>query len=193
MRKITNILIASALLSIYNCESLSETRYRKAYEVILKNSFDKETSIKKLGKDISGVYVYDSVYAYIPTKVNDSLYVIYSWMTSEKKEKPLYRDLFLSKLSEKYYNKNWLSIPELTKIYGKKYYVAYKQDSLIGPVSTVIFSKIENNKLRADNVPFFVGKPKYCCGSVPKYLFEFKGRKIIKQEQWRDDYECFCP
>jgi len=166
---------------MYGCKSLSDVRYDKAYEVIrieYTNKDAKEYSIKKYGKDLSGFYVYDSVYA-----VYDGVNLTSELLTGVK---PLYRDPYLSKLSEKYYNKNWLPASELKKIY-----VDYELDSLIDrPSWTIIFSPIKNNRLRADIIPFFITKPRYC-GSIPKYYFKFEGRKIVQQQEWFDHYECF--
>jgi len=183
-RKINIILIVLAtIVLMYNCKSLSAARYDKAYEVVYREgAYFKEYYIKCCGKDFSRIYIYDSVYA-----VNDSSY--YSKMESEKGGKPLYRDLYLSKLSKKYYDKeNWLPVSELKKIYDKRVFVFYKLDSLIGrPLNTVVFSPIENNVLRADVIPFYIKKPLYW-GSVRKYYFKFEGRKIIQEDEWTDYY-----
>ena len=179
-RRINIIFIALAITALmYSCKSLSDVRYSKACKAIHKeftNKDIKEYCIKKYGKVISGVYIYDSVYAL------DSR----GQLLIETRGKPLYRDPYLSQLSKKYYNKNWLPASEL-----KKNYVDYELDSLIDrPFGTIIFSPIKNNRLRADIILFFITKPRYC-GSIPKYYFKFKGRKIVRQQQWFDHYECF--
>jgi len=184
-RRINIIFIALAIITImYGCKSLSDVRYDKAYEVIRRERdyTDKEYYIRNYGKDLSGVYVYDSVYAVY----KDSLFG--ALLTSNLRGgKPLYRDLYLSKLSKKYYNKNWFPVSELKKFYDEKnpdliYKFIYKKDS-ISPPRAVVFSPIENNELRADVIPFFIKKPLYF-GTVRQYYFKFKGRKIIQQQRW---------
>ncbi|MEY8759194.1 hypothetical protein [Chryseobacterium tongliaoense] len=172
------------ILFLVSCNSASKIRYSKAYRIVSKDFIDKESSIKEFGKDISGVYVYDSIYANPLSNLDTS---IYKNVFPEKGNiKSLRKDIDLNKLSKEYRNKNWDLNAKFDTIWGGV--VQYK-DLLNGPLNATIFSEIKNDRLRIDVVPFFIGTPKYC-GSVTKYYFKFNKTKIIETKVWKDHYEC---
>lgn len=174
------------LLILINCNPISKTRYNEAYFIIKKDFLSKEVSIENFGKDVSGVYIYDSIY---PNPLNDRDYSnIYKNILSEKVEiKPLRKDRYLKDLSDKYLNDNWELNTQFNTVFNN--IVQYKGIPN-GPLNSAVFSEIQDNQLRVDVVPFFIGNPKYC-GSVTKYYFKFDKTKIIDIKRWKDHYECW--
>lgn len=95
-----------ALVTFISCKSQSKTMYNEAYTIVNKDFISKEVSIKEFGKDVSGVFIYDSIYPY-PLDKNDSSN-FYKNILSEKDEiKPLRKDKDLKELSGKNINSNW--------------------------------------------------------------------------------------
>ncbi|MBL3549231.1 hypothetical protein J2787_000763 [Chryseobacterium rhizosphaerae] len=179
--KVLKISMLFLLLSILNgCKITS--RYELAYNVISKDFFGKETSTKQFGKDVSGVYVFDSIYAYPQRKLTNDESIIF-----KKGMKVIGVSKVLKKMEKDYYNKNWLTIGDLKRIYGD--HVLYEATPN-GPLSAAVFSEIKDDQLRIDVIPFFIKTPKYC-GSVNKYYFKFSGKKIIENKKWVDHYECW--
>lgn len=180
------LVLSIMIITFISCNSVSKARYNEAYTIISKDFLSKEVSVKEFGKDISGVYIYDSIY---PSPLDEKDYSnTYKNILSEKEEiKPLRKDKDLEDLSNQYLNNNW----ELNKPFNTvfKNIVQYKEIPN-GPLSAAIFSEIKDNQLRVDVVPFFVGKPKYC-GSITKYYFKFDKTKIIDSKKWKDHYECW--
>lgn len=175
-----------ALFTFISCNSQSKTMYNEAYTIVSKDFIRKENSIKEFGKDISGVYIYDSIYPY-PLDKNDYSN-FYKNILSEKDEiKPLRRDKDLKELSDKYKNSNWELNTKFKTVF--KTVVQY-QGIPNGPLNAAIFSEIKDEQLRIDVVPFFQGSPKYC-GSITKYYFKFDKAKIIENKKWTDHYECW--
>lgn len=169
-----------------SCSSQSKTMYNEAYALVSKDFISKEVSIKEFGKDISGVYIYDVIYPN-PLDKNDSSN-LYKNILSEKCEiKPLKKDKELKELSEKYTNNNWELKTQFKTVFNN---VVQYQGIPNGPLNTAVFSEIQNNQLRIDVVPFFIGIPKYC-GSITKYYFKFDNTKIIASKKWTDHYECW--
>lgn len=174
------------ILASISCNSLSKTRYDEAYKFISKDFFSKEASIQEFGKDISGVYIYDSVYS--NPLDNKNYGNIYKNILSEKEEvKPLRKSKELKELSNQYLNSNWELNTQFNTVF--KNIVQYKENPN-GPLNAAIFSEIKDNQLRIDVVPFFIGTPKYC-GSITKYYFKFDKAKIIASKKWEDHYECW--
>lgn len=165
-------LLYLIFLSIISCSSVTETRYKKAYEVI--------------SKDISSVLIYDSIYAN-PIKDNN----FYNGIISEKKNertKALRKDKILTKLSRKNLHPNWYLNANFNVVWGS--IVQYDKENINGPMAVALFSEVKNNEQRIDIVPFFVGYPQYC-GSIYKYYFKFHKTKIIKYKKWSNHYECW--
>jgi len=185
--KIYQILKCSVvILTLISCNSISKTRYDEAYSIISKDFLSKNISIENFGKDISGVYIYDSIY---PNPLNNKDYSnVHKSILSEKGEiKPLRKDKDLKDLSDKYLNNNWDLNTQFSTVF--KNVVQYKGVPN-GPLNAAIFSEIKDDQLRIDVVPFFVGNPKYC-GSITKYYFKFDKTKIIDSKKWKDHYECW--
>ncbi|PXW12538.1 MULTISPECIES: hypothetical protein [Chryseobacterium] len=185
--KALQILISSIIIiTSISCNSTSKVRYNAAYKIVSKDFLSKEASLKEFGKDISGLYIYDSIY---PNPLNEKDYSnIYKNILSDKEEiKPLGKDKNLEDLSDQNLNNNW----ELSKPFNTvfKNIVQYNEIPN-GPLNAAIFSEIKDNQLRVDVVPFFVGKPRYC-GSIIKYYFKFDKTKIINSKKWKDHYECW--
>lgn len=185
--KTYHILVYSIIIFTFiSCNSISKIRYNEAYTIVSKDFIDKEVSIKEFGKDISGVYIYDLIY---PNPLDKKDYSnIYKNILSEKEEiKPLRKDKNLEKLLINNLNNNWELNSQFNTVF--KNIVQYKGVPN-GPLNTAIFSEIQDDQLRIDVVPFFIGSPKYC-GSVTKYYFKFDKTKIIESKKWQDHYECW--
>jgi hypothetical protein len=185
--KTYQMIIYCMLISTFiNCQSVSKIRYNEAYTIIQKDFLNKKNSIDEFGKDISGVYIYSSVY---PNPLNKEDYSnIYIDILSEKvRIKPLREDKDLGELSYKYLNSNWNLNTNFNTVWGN---IVQYRDIPNGPLNAAIFSEIQDNQLRVDVVPFFVGSPKYC-GSITKYYFKFDKTKIIDSKKWKDHYECW--
>lgn len=145
-----------------------------------------ETAKQMLGKDISGVFIYDSIYAN-PIKAE----VYQNDIISDKVDnliKPLRKDKILTKLSQQNLNPNWDFNTSFPLVYGS--IVQHQQGDIKAPLTAALFSEIEENKLRIDVVPFFIHTPKYC-GSVSKYYFQYHKGRIIAYKKWIDHYECW--
>ncbi len=174
------------ILAFISCSSLSKIRYKEAYEFVDKDFLSKEVSEQEFGKDVSGVYIYDLVYAN-PLEEKDSSN-IYKNILSEKGEiKPLRKDSNLKDLSKQNLNGNWELNSQFSTVFNNV--VQYKKTPN-GPLNAAIFSEIKHNQLRIDVVPFFIGSPKYC-GTITKYYFKFDKTKIIESKKWKDHYECW--
>lgn len=185
--KVYQKLIYSIVATIYtSCSSQTRTMYNEAYEIVSKDFISKDFSIKEFGKDLSGVYIYDSIYPN-PLDKNDPTNV-YKNLLSEKGEiQPLRKDKELKELSEKYTNSNWELKTRFKTVFSN---VVQYQGTPNGPLNAAVFSEIVNSQLRIDVVPFFIGSPKYC-GSITKYYFKFDGTKIVESKKWEDHYECW--
>ncbi|MDC8099642.1 hypothetical protein [Chryseobacterium rhizosphaerae] len=185
--KTYQILVYTITIATFiNCNSQSKTMYNEAYTLVSKDFIGKDVSIKEFGKDVSGVYIYDSIYPSPLDKNNSSNFT--KNILSEKEEiKPLREDKELKELSEKYTNSNWELNTQFKTVF--KTVVQY-QGIPNGPLNAAIFSEIQDNQLRIDVVPFFIGSPKYC-GTITKYYFKFDKTKIIESKKWQDHYECW--
>lgn len=181
-----NYLLFLLLLINVGCASLKERQYQEAYKMISRDFIDGETSQKMLGRDISGVFIYDSIYAN-PIKNG----IIYNNIISDKvgeRTKPLRKDKILTKLSKQNLNPNWDFNTSFPLVYGG--IVQHQQGNINAPLTTALFSEIEENRLRIEVVPFFIHTPKYC-GSIYKYYFLYHKSKIIEYKKWIDHYECW--
>jgi len=179
------LIYCVASSTFINCQSLSKIRYNEAYTIIQKDFISKESSIDEFGKDISGVYIYSSIY---PNPLDKKDYSnIHKDILSEKVDiKPLRDDKDLKELSNKYLNNNWNLNVNFNTVWGN---IVQYRDMPNGPLNAAIFSEIKDDQLRVDIVSFFVGHPKYC-GSITKYYFKFDKTKIIENKKWKDHYEC---
>lgn len=185
--KIKFILKSSIIiLASVGCNSMSKIQYEEAYKIINKDFLSKEVSVQEFGKDISGIYIYDSIYPNPLNGKDDNN--IYKNILSEKKGiKPIKKSKELGELSKQYLNNNWELDTQYNTVFNNV--VQYKEIPN-GPLSSAIFSEIKDNQLRIDVVPFFIGAPKYC-GSITKYYFKFDKTKIIDSKKWKDHYECW--
>lgn len=183
---INYILCLLVFISFISCSSISEVRYEKAYQIISKDFINKDTSISMFGNDISGVLIYDSIYA---NPIRDNNY--YGSILSEKSDERtpvLRKDKILSRISRNNINPNWDLHYDFNLVWGS--IVQHDRDNINAPLSVALFSEIDNNQLRIDVVPFFIGYPKYC-GSIYKYYFKYKQTQIIQYKKWVDNYECW--
>lgn len=169
-----------------NCQSLSKMRYDEAYKVVQTDFLSKKKSIEEFGKDISGVYIYSSIYPN-PLDKNDYSNVYKSILSDKVEIKPLRKDKDLQELSLKYLNSNWSLNTKFNTVWGN---IVQYTDIPNGPLNAAVFSEIKDDQLRVDIVPFFIGSPKYC-GSITKYYFKFDKTKIIESKKWKDHYECW--
>ncbi len=173
------------IFNFINCQSLSKSRYNEAYSIIKKDFLSKKKSIEEFGKDISGVYIYSSIY---PNPLAKEDYNnVYKNILSDKDEiQQLREDRNLKELSDQYLNSNWNLKTKFNTVWGN---IVQYRGIPNGPLNAAVFSEIQDNQLRVDVVPFFVRSPKYC-GSVIKYYFKFDKTKIIDSKKWEDHYEC---
>ncbi|UKB81363.1 hypothetical protein [Chryseobacterium sp. MEBOG07] len=186
MKTYQMFIYCMVISAFVNCQSLSKIRYSEAYTAIQNDFLSKKNSIEKFGKDISGVYIYSSIY---PNPLDKEDYTnVYKDILSDKFEvKPLRKDKDFKQLSNKYLNSNWNLNTNFNTVWGN---VVQYTDVPNGPLNAAVFSEIKDDQLRVDIVPFFVGSPKYC-GSITKYYFKFAKTEIIESKKWTDHYECW--
>lgn len=71
------------ILASVGCKSISKTQYDEAYKIMNKDFLSKVVSVQEFGRDISGIYIYDSVYPNPLNGKDDNN--IYRNILSEKK------------------------------------------------------------------------------------------------------------